>query len=86
MEPGADFQKSSNPTASTDGSNCRTGDLGKELQEGALSGAVFADDAYDISLINLEIDVTQCPYIVAVAGMGSTVIGLTDPKIGVLFL
>lgn len=56
----------------------------EELQEGRLAGAILADDADDITLLYLKIDVLERPDIVAVA-LGSAVVGLTNLKVRVFF-
>ena len=85
METGSDFQKSANSAAGTDGSDSRSRHLGQQLQERALSGAVLADDAHDIPLLNLEINIPKRPDIFTAAGF-RTVIGLPDLQIGIFFL
>ena len=61
-----------------------TGDSGEELKEGGLACTVLADDADDVALLNLEVDVLQSPDIVAMAFVGA-VVGLTDLQVWVFF-
>ena len=69
---------------STDGTGGGACDAGEELEEGGFTGTVLADDADDVALLDLEVDVAQRPDVVGVA-LRSTVVGLADLEIRVLF-
>ena len=68
----------------TDSAGRRAGDAGKELEQSGFAGTVLADDANDVALLDLEIDVAQRPDVLGVA-LGGTVVGLADLEIWVLF-
>ena len=84
MEAGADLEEGADTSVGTDSAGRRACDAGKELQEGRFSGAVLADDANDVALLDLEVDIAQRPDVLGVA-LGGTVVGLADLEIWVLF-
>ena len=84
MEAGADFEEGTNTAMSTDSAGRRTGDAAQEFQEGRFAGAVLADDADYIALLDLEVDIAERPYVLGVALRG-TVVSLADLEIRVLF-
>ena len=84
MEAGADFQQGADTAMGTDSAGRRTGDAAQEFQEGRFAGAVLADDADDVALLDLEVDIAQRPDVVGVT-LGGTVVGLADLEIRVLF-
>ncbi len=51
-----------------------------DLEQGALAGAVAADDAEDFALLDLEVDVAQGPELAILA---VAVVALTDPPQGI---
>ena len=83
METGADFQEGTYTAVGTDGAGGGTCYAGEELEECRLSGTVLADDADDVALLDLEINISQCPDVFGGAFRG-TVVGLTDLEVGVL--
>ena len=84
METCADFEEGADTAVGTDGTGGGACDAGEELEEGGFTGTVLADDAYDVALLDLEVDIPQGPYIVALA-FGAAVVGLTDGEVGVFF-
>ena len=84
MEAGADLQEGTNTTVGTDSAGRRTGDAGEEFEQSGFAGAVLADDADDVALLDLEVDIPQRPDIVRVA-FGGTIVGLADLEIRILF-
>ena len=84
MKTRADFQQGANTTVGTDSAGSRTGYSGKEFQEGRFAGTVLTDDADDVALLDLEVDVAERPDVVGVA-FGGTIVGLADLEVGVLF-
>ena len=69
---------------STDSAGGWAGDAAQQLEERRLAGTVLADDADDVALLDLEVDVAEGPDVVGVA-FGGTVVGLADLEVGVLF-
>ena len=82
MEAGADFEEGGDAASVADVACGWGGDMAEELEEGGLAGAVLADDADDVALLDLEVDVLECPYVVAVA-LGGAVVGLADLEVWV---
>ena len=83
MEACADFQQGAYTAVGTDCAGGRASDAAQEFQEGRFAGAVLADDADDVALLDLEVDVAERPDILGVA-FGGTVVGLADLKVRVL--
>ena len=79
------FEQGSYSASCTDSADGRSRHFGKQFQECTLSCTVFTDDTNDISLLDLEVDVTKCPYIITVSDR-RPVIDLTYAQVGVLFL
>ena len=67
VEPGAHFEEARDAALGADCAGGGGGHAAKQLEERALAGAITADDAHDVALFHLEVDVLQCPHIVAVA-------------------
>ena len=84
MKTRADFQQGAYTAMGTDSAGGGTGDAAQEFQEGRFAGAVLTDDADDIALLDLEVDIAQRPDVVRCA-LGGTVVGLADLEIRVLF-
>ena len=61
MKAGADLQEGADPTAHDDLALRWVGDAGEDLEDGALAGAVPADDAEDLAALDLEVDVLEGP-------------------------
>lgn len=84
VEAGADFEEGGDAALVLDAAGAGRGDVREELEEGALAGAILADDAKDFALLYLEGDVTEGPDVVGGAFLGA-VVGLTDLEEGVFF-
>ena len=82
MEARADLEEAGDTSAGADSAHSGGGNLTEEFEQGALAGAVLADDTYYIALLDLEIDIAQRPDILAV-GFLRTVVDGTDFQIGV---
>ena len=82
VETRSHLQQGSDPAAGTDRTHRRTRHLGQELQQRALPRPVLADDAHDIPLLDLEVDVPEGPDILAVSRLGA-VIRFTDLEVRV---
>src|SRR5262249_2225816 len=61
VEAGADFEQAANAPVQLYGSLGRLRDAGKDLEQGALAGAVAADDADDLAAFDLEGDALEGP-------------------------
>ena len=83
MEARTDLQQRGDTSAGADSAHSRGGDLTQEFQQGTFAGAVLADDAYHIALLDLEVDIAQRPDVVGVGFLG-TVIDRTDLEVGIL--
>ena len=69
MEAGADFQEAADSAVNDRSAGGWLGDAGEDLQEGALAGAVSADDADDLAWLDPEGDIPERPEgVVAVGG------------------
>ena len=68
----------------TDGTGGWACDAAQEFQEGRFAGTVLANDAYDVALLDLEVDIAERPDVVRGA-LGGTVVGLADLEIRILF-
>ena len=83
VEAGADFEEGGDAALILDAAGARRGDVGEELQEGALAGAVLADDAENLALLYFERDITESPDVIGVA-FGGAVVGLADLEVRIL--
>src|SRR5712671_1258249 len=61
MESGADLQEARNPPAQPNPPRGRLRDAADDLEQGALAGAVLADDADHLSALDLEAHVLEGP-------------------------
>ena len=77
------LQQTGDATSCADSAHSGARDLAEELEERTLASAVLADDADDVALLDLEVDIAECPYIVGV-GFGSAVVDRADLEVGVL--
>ncbi len=82
MESGAYFQKTCDTALGADDACGGGGNPGEKLEQGALSCAVAADDAYYVALLNFEVDVLQGPHVIAVAFAGA-IVGFAYFQVGV---
>ena len=82
MEACADLKQRADAAAGADLAGCRGCDPGEKLQKGALAGSVAADDADDVALFNLEVDVLEGPDVVA-AALDAAVVGFSDAEVRV---
>ena len=80
MEARTNLQQRANTPTGTDFASSWCGDLAQKFQQGALACAVLADNAHHIALFDLEINVLQSPYIIALA-FGTTIICLANLQI-----
>ena len=83
METRTDLQEASDTAPSADTSHGRASDLTEELQERRFASAVLADDADDVALLDLEVDIAERPDIVGV-GLRGAVVDRADLQVGVL--
>ena len=83
MEAGADFQQGADTAVGTDSTSGGACDAGEELEKCRLTGTVLADDADDVALLDLEVDVAEGPDVFGGA-FGGTIVGLADLEIRVL--
>ena len=60
------------------------GDAAEEFEECRFTGTVLADDADDVALLDLEVDVAECPDVFGIPLRG-TVVGFADLEVRVLF-
>ena len=67
MEAGADLQQAADAPADLDLAGGGGGDAREDLEQGALAGAVAADDAEDFALLDLKADIAQGPELAAFA-------------------
>lgn len=82
VEAGADLKQGGNAATGLDAASGRGGDTGEELQQRGFAGTILADDANDVALLDLEVDVLQCPDILALTLMGA-VVSLTNLQVGI---
>ena len=61
MKPGADFEQARDAAAQCDPARSRLGDAREDLEQGRFAGAVAADDAEDLALLDLEADILERP-------------------------
>ena len=64
METGTNFQQAADTALDLDLPGGGRGDARQDLEQGALTGAVAADDAEDLALADLEADV-RCKALMA---------------------
>jgi hypothetical protein len=76
MEAGADFEQGADTAVGTDGTGGGACDAGEELEEGGFTGTVLADDADDVALLDLEVDVAEGPDVITRSTSG-TIINLS---------
>src|SRR5690606_3665565 len=57
MEAGADLEERADAAADLGAAVGRLRDTSEDLEQGGLAGAVAADDANDLALLDLEVDV-----------------------------
>ena len=61
MEPGADFQQTGDPAGDGYAATARFRDATKNLEQGALPGAITSDDPDDITVVDFEGNVPKRP-------------------------
>ena len=83
MESGAHFEEARDAAPCADGAGGGGGNTAQQLEEGALAGAVPADDSHDVALFHLEVDVFQGPHVLAVA-LVRAVVDFAHLEVGVL--
>jgi len=83
VESGAHFEEARNSALCADGSGGGGGHAAQEFEEGALAGAVPADDSHDVALFHLEVDVLQGPHVLACA-LVRAVVDFAHLEVGVL--
>ena len=83
MEPCAHLEEARDAAIGSDDARGGGGHAAEQLEEGALAGAVPADDAHDIALFYLEVDVLEGPHVVAVA-LVRAVVDFAHLEVGVL--
>ena len=82
MEARTYLEEGGDTAAGADTSHSRACDLTEELEQGGLAGAVLADDAHHVALLDLEVDIAERPDIVGVGFLGA-VVDRTDLEVGV---
>ena len=82
VESGAHFEEARDAAPCADGAGGGGGHAAQQLEECALAGAVPADDAHDVALFHLEVDVLQGPHVLAVA-LVRAVVDFAHLEIGV---
>ena len=82
MESRTDLQEAGNASAGADRAHRRASDLTEELEEGTLAGAVLTDDADNVALLDLEVDIAERPDVVGV-GFGGAVVDRADLEVWV---
>ena len=83
MESSADLKEGGDASANPDLASGGACDAREELQQGALASTILSDDAYDIALLNGEVDVLECPYVLAVA-LPRPVVGVADLQVRIV--
>ncbi len=73
VEAGADFQEAGYAALGADAASGGGGDAAQQLEQGALAGAVLADDAHHLALLYREGDMLQGPHIIAGRALGAVV-------------
>ena len=85
VKTGSDFQERTYSTVGTDSAGGGACDAGEEFEQCALAGTILTDDTDDVTLLDLEIDVTECPDIVRGA-LGGTIVSLTYLQVRVFLM
>ena len=85
VEAGAYLEERGYAATGVDAAGGGGGDAAEELEQGALAGAVLADDAEDIAFLYIEADVLEGIDVVGITLRGS-VVGLADLEVGVFFV
>ena len=83
MEAGAHLEEARDAALGADDSRGGCSHAAEQLEEGALAGAVPADNAHDIALFYLEVDVLEGPHVVAVA-LVRAVVSFAHLEVGVI--
>ena len=83
VESGAHFEEARDAAPCADGAGGGGGHAAQQLEKRALAGAVSADDAHDVALLHLEVDVLQGPHVFAVA-LVRAVVDFAHLEVGVL--
>ena len=83
VESGAHFEEACDAALGADDAGGGGGYAAEQLEECALAGAIPADDAYDVALFHLEVDVFECPHVVAVA-LVRAVVRFAHLEVGVI--
>ena len=83
MEARTDLQETGDSAPSADSAHGRTRDLTEEFQQSGLARTVLADDADDVALLDLEVDIAERPDVVGV-GFRGAVVDRADLQVGVL--
>lgn len=60
-------------------------DAAEELEQGALAGSVFSDDAEDVALLHFEVDVFESINVIG-RTFRTAVVGLANFKVWVFFV
>ncbi len=68
VEAGADFQQAADVAVHVHRPFCGISDAGKDLEDGAFAGAVFADQPHYFAFLHLEGDIFQGPEVFPVGG------------------
>ena len=68
VEADAELDEGRQPAGHLDPAGVRPVDAGEQLQQGALAGAVAADDAEELALLDLEGDPIEGPQLAELAG------------------
>src|SRR5215472_6896721 len=69
VKAGADFEQARDAAAERDPPGSRFGDTAQNFQKGALAGAVAADDAQNVALLDLEADILERPEFLNLASL-----------------
>ena len=83
MKTRADFQERAYTAVGTDSAGRRAGDTAQQFKKCRFAGTVLTDDADDIALLDLEVDIAERPDVVGVA-FGGSIISLPYFQIGIL--
>ena len=83
MEARAHFEEARDAAPCADGAGGGGGHAAQQLEERTLAGAVPADDANDVALLHLKVDVLECPHVVAVA-LVCAVVRFAHLEVGVI--